>query len=446
MIIIRPVNNSVLPRCVAERLGNHLRVMPAVVVTGARQTGKSTLAQAFGERRYVTLDDFDALDVARRNPDAIIGGDQPVTIDEVQRAPDLLLAIQRAIDRNRRPGRFLITGSANLLLMRQISESLAGRASYLTIWPMTLREQAGQGVAGRWEEIVATPETEWDRMLADASAHPADWREVVTRGGYPTPALQLKSAEERAVWFDGYVRTYLERDLRELSEIASLTDFRRLMHAACLRLGGMINQSELGRDCALAQPTVHRWLNLMETSYLLVRLPAYAVHRTKRLIKSPKFYWSDTGLACHLAGTEAPGGALLENLVLHDLLVWRDSRREFAELFYWRTTIGEEVDFVVETGGKLLPIDVKADKRPRLADAKNLRAFRAEYGKKARAGLLLHAGNHLEWLAPDVLAVPWWRVLKENHRSRHAARGDQRGETGREKLFRRPHVGSIFTP
>ncbi len=405
------MNNYILPRCVAERLREHLRVMPVVVVTGARQTGKSTLAQALDGRRYVTLDDFDALDAARRDPDAILGGAQPVTLDEVQRAPDLLREIKRAIDRNRRPGRFLITGSANLLLMRHVSESLAGRAGYLTLWPMTLREQAGQGVAGRWEEILATPEPEWDKLLADVPAQPADWREAIARGGYPTPALQLKTAKERAVWFDGYVRTYLERDLRELSEISSLPDFRRLMHAACLRIGGMINQSELGRDCALAQPTVHRWLNLLETSYLLVRLPSYAVNRTKRLIKSPKFYWSDTGLACHLAGPGAPGGALLENLILQDLLVWRDSRRERAELFYWRTAIGEEVDFVIETEGKLLPIEVKAGNRPRLADAKNLRGFRAEYGKKARAGLLLHTGDQLEWLAPDVLAVPWWRML-----------------------------------
>jgi predicted AAA+ superfamily ATPase len=221
----------------------------------------------------------------------------------------------------------------------------------------------------------------------------------------------MKRAAERTVWFDGYVRTYLERDLQELASIESLPDFRRLMRAACLRLGQLVNQAELGRDVALPQPTVHRWLNLLETSYLLVRLPAYAVNRTKRLIKSPKLYWGDTGVALHLAGGPEPGGAHLENVVLNDLLAWRDAQIERPEVGYWRTAAGEEVDLVVEAGGRLLPIEIKAGARPRLADAAHLRSFRAEYGKRARAGLLLHAGSALEWLAPDVLAAPWWRVL-----------------------------------
>lgn len=172
-----------------------------------------------------------------------------------------------------------------------------------------------------------------------------------------------------------------------------------------------MNQTELGRDTALPQPTVHRWLNLLEISYLLVRLPAYAVNRTKRLIKAPKLYWGDSGVALHLSEMAEPGGAHLENLVLHDLLAWRDARLDRAELSYWRTAVGEEVDFVIEAGGKLLPIEVKTTARPRLADAANLRIFRQEYGRQARAGLLLHTGTTLEWLAPDVLAAPWWRVL-----------------------------------
>jgi hypothetical protein len=387
--------------------------MPAVVVTGARQTGKSTLAVdlAPGNRRYLSLDDLDVVDTARRDPDALVGGTEPVTLDEVQREPDLLRAVKRAIDRKRTPGRFLLTGSANLLLMRQVSESLAGRASYLTLWPMTRREQSGLGRCGLWDELLAARDDEWLDLLAAQPDTPEDWRALARRGGFPTPAVHLETAHERTIWFDGYVRTYLERDLQDLSAIAALPDFRRLMRAACLRMGQLLNQTELGRDVSLPQPTVHRYLNLLETSYLLVRLSAYAVNRTKRLIKSPKLYWGDTGLALHLAGDEAPGGAHLENLVLHDLLAWRDARLDRAEVFYWRTAVGEEVDLVIEAGGRLLPIEIKATGRPRLGDARHLRTFRAEYGKKARAGLLLHTGNTLEWIAPDVLAAPWWKVL-----------------------------------
>ena len=411
MIIIHGM--KALPRLVERALAERLRVMPAVVVTGARQTGKTTLVaeRIPGPRRYYSLDDFDVLDLARRDPEALVGGSAPVTLDEVQRAPRLLGAVKRAIDHARAPGRFLLTGSANLLLLRRISETLAGRASYLTLWPMTRREQRGQGRAGRWEELLAAPEEEWPGLLEAGDAQRGDWRALARRGGFPTPALYLKNATDRAIWFDGYVRTYLERDLHDLAAISSLPDFRRLMRAASLRLGQLVNQTELGRDVGLPQATVHRWLNLLEISYLLVRLPAYAVNRTKRLTKRPKLYWADTGLALYIGGQEEPTGAHLENLVLHDLLAWRDATHERAEIYYWRTVSGEEVDFVLEVGDQLLPIEVKATARPRPSDARHIRSFRQEYGEKARAGLLLHTGSAIQWLAHDVLAVPWWRVL-----------------------------------
>jgi hypothetical protein len=413
MIIIQGVNTEIRPRLVTASLEQRLRVMPVVVVSGARQTGKSTLARDLtpGRRRYVSLDELDAVDAARRDPDAQLGGSEPVTLDEVQREPDLLRAVKRAVDRDRAAGRFLLTGSANLLLMRRVSESLAGRASYLTLWPMTRREQRGFARCGVWEEMLAAGDGQWPALLAEQPKAPEDWRSLARRGGFPTPALHLRSHEERSIWFDGYVRTYLERDLMGLSAITALPDFRRLMRAACLRLGQLINQTELGRDVGLPQPTVHRYLNLLEMSYLLVRLPAFAVNRTKRLIKAPKLYWGDTGVALHLSDGTEPGGPHLENLVLGDILAWRDSRLQRVEVFYWRTSIGEEVDFVIEAGGSLLPIEVKSSNRPRLADAAHLRTFRREYGRKARAGLLLHTGDAVEWLAPDVLAAPWWRVL-----------------------------------
>ena len=401
-----------LPRLVEQSLSERLRVMPAVVVTGARQTGKSTLARELTPgRRFRSLDDLDILNLARRDADALVGGPEPVTLDEVQREPALLHAVKRAIDRRRTPGRFLLTGSANLALMRRVSESLAGRASYLTLWPMTRREQMGSGRCGVWEELFEGEDRDWLDLVKSQPDRQEDWRSLARRGGFPVPAVHLADDRERAIWFDGYVRTYLERDLQALSSISALPDFRRLMRATCLRLGQLVNQTELGRDVALPQPTVHRYLNLLETSYLLVRVPAYAVNRTKRLIKSPKLYWGDTGVALYLAQDSTPGGAYLENLILNDLLAWRDARLEQAEILYWRTSIGEEVDFVIEAGDRLLPIEVKATKRPRLRDARHLRTFRAEYGDRSRPGLLLHGGTITEWFTPDVLSTPWWRVV-----------------------------------
>jgi len=394
-------------------LSQRLRVMPAVVVTGARQTGKSTLVKVLTleKRSYFSLDDMDVFELARQNPEALVGGTAKVTLDEVQREPDLLLAVKRAIDSDRQPGRFLLTGSANLLLMQGVSESLAGRASYLTLWPMTRREQLGLGRCGLWEELVAAHDAEWPDLFNADTLGPEDWQAFARRGGFPTPAVHMTSAEDRTVWFDGYVRTYLERDLQVLSSIAALPDFRRLMRAACFRLGQLVNQTEMARDLSLKQPTIHRYLNLLETSYLLIRLPAYSVNRTKRLLKSPKLYWGDVGLAMHLSGMAEPTGAYLENIVLLDLLVWQCGRLQNTEILYWRTTTGEEVDLVIETDGKVLPIEIKSTNRPRIKDAMNLLAFQNEYGADARAGLLLHTGTAIEWLTTRVLAVPWWKVI-----------------------------------
>ncbi len=414
MIIIHAMSEDdspVLSRLLADPLRAALKTFPVVVVTGARQTGKSTLAQHLPkDRAYYSLDDFDVRERVATEPDSLLRDAKPITIDEVQREPDLLFAVKRAVDARRTPGRFLLTGSANPLLHHRVSESLAGRAVYLTLWPLTRAEVRGEARAGRWSELLRARDERWPALFEGDSTR-EDWRDLARRGGYPTPALQLTTPADRSHWFSGYTQTYLERDVRDLSTVSSLVDFRRLMRAVCLRVGTMLNQTEVARDVGLSQPSVHRWLDLLEASYQLVRLPAYAVNRTKRLIKSPKAYWSDTGLAMHLAGESEARGEHLENLVLTDLLAWRGSQPDAHEVMYWRTSTGDEVDFVIESGNTVLPIEVKATTRPTLSDAKGLRVFLDEYGKRSRAGLLLHGGSTVTWIADRVLAVPWWKVL-----------------------------------
>lgn len=405
--------NGLLPRALGDVLEHALRTSPVVVLGGSRQTGKSTLARlgAGGKSRsYLSLDDVDVLDRAQRAPDALVRDAPALTLDEVQRAPELLRAVKRAVDEARTPGRFLLTGSANLLLMKRVSETLAGRAVYLTLRPMTRLELAGRGTAGAWSELFRLDDRAWPQLLRGRQDGD-DWRDVARRGGYPTPAHHLRRAPERSLWHAGYTQTYLERDLRDLSAVDSLPAFRRLMRAACLRIGNLVNQTELGRDVGLPQPTVSRHLDLLEVSYLLVRLPAFAVNRTSRLIKTPKLYWNDTALALHLAGEDNPRGAHLENLVLGDLLAWSAGLLDAPQVMFWRTASGREVDFVVEWKDELLPIEVKAGPRPRTADVDGLRAFREEYGRRVRAGLLLHTGDAVSWLADGVLAAPWWSVI-----------------------------------
>ncbi len=404
-----------LPRFAARLLCKALTVSPIVILMGARQTGKSTLVQnepSLKDHLYLTLDDPDVRERARLAPDDLVRSAPLLTLDEVQREPDLLLAVKRAVDadRPRRNGRFVLTGSANLLLMQRVSESLAGRATYVNLWPLARRERLGGGAPGIWSTLLATPVTEWPNVVKVGDPAPADWRLSARQSGYPVPALDLPDQDARNLWFDGYVRTYLERDLQMLSMVDNLVDFRRLMRAASHRLGGLLNQTEIARDTRIPRATVQRHLNLLETSFQTFRLPAYSVNRTKRLVKGPKLYWSDPALALSLSGTSELTGAHLENLVLADLLVWRDGQVPAPEVLYWRTTTDREVDFVIESGDRVLAVEVKAA-GPRYADAAGLRLFQAEYAERFVGGLLLHGGNEIQQMSDGILAVPWWRIL-----------------------------------
>jgi predicted AAA+ superfamily ATPase len=425
MIIIPVVNrlqDAFLPRLLTPIVEESLGQFPVVVLTGARQTGKSTLVQHLPSapgRLYRTLDDFDVLARAERSPEALLEEGEHLTLDEVQRTPQLLRAIKRAVDRDRRKGRFLLTGSANLLLMRKVSESLAGRAMYLTLLPMTEREKRDSPDPGGWSGFLkGETAKDFARDIGASSAPPRDWAERVLIGGYPSVVL-AGSREERGRWFEGYVRTYLERDLQEVASISALADFRHLMRLTALRVGQILNQSELGRDAALSQPTVHRYLNLLETSYQIVRVPAFRKGRGARLIKSPKMYWGDTGLAGFLMDLSDPdevrrhrsAGALLENLVLAQLLAWRELEFPRPRVYYWRTAAGAEVDFVIESKGRLLPIEVKSSPRARPRESRSLELFLNEHPKSAPVGLLLYGGNEVITLTSRILAVPVGAVL-----------------------------------
>jgi predicted AAA+ superfamily ATPase len=381
-----------LSRALESTLEARLATFPVVVLSGARQTGKSTLARERGGegRRYRTLDDLEVLEQAREAPDALVHRDERVTLEEVQREPDLLRAIKRAVDENRRPGRYLLTGSANLELMTQVSETLAGRAVYLTLHPMTVAEVGGLGRTGSWDVFLDEEPSAWPTSLGGSALPPAwDWKDSARSGGFPEPATRL------------------------LSSIGDLVAFQRLVRASALRVGQVLNQAEIARDVGLAPTTAQRYLGLLQTSYQVVLLPPYAVSRTKRLVKSPKVYWADTGLALALAGLDEPTGSHLENLLVGDMLAWRETRVPRPEILYWRTHQGAEVDFVLETPGRLVPFEVKATRRLRMADAKHLRTFLAEYPKTASAGVVLYCGEEVHWLTEDILAVPIRHVIAQ---------------------------------
>ena len=403
-----------VPRAAGPLLRQALATLRVVVVMGPRQAGKSTFVRndpGTAGRPYYTLDDPDTLLRAQADPRAFVAA-APVIIDEVQRVPELVLAVKAAVDAqpDRRTGQFLLTGSANLLTLHGIAESLAGRAFYLQLWPMTRREQLGLAQTGIWGEFFFHPHDAWLDLVHAQSTPEAPWQDVVSRGGFPEPALHIEDEAARELWFRGYISTFLARDLPELRAVGRILDVERLMRAAALRIGNLLNLTELSRDTQIPTTTVRDYISLLATSYQVVRLEAYAVNRTKRLIKTPKLYWNDAAVGLRLGGGP-PRGAHFENYVLTDLLAWRDSLPERSEVMYWRTTTGIEVDFVVEREGALLGIEAKTTARPRPEDARGLRAFVEEYADTAVGGLLLHCGREVFWLHERVLAVPWWRVM-----------------------------------
>ena len=409
--------HEIKPRLQSPILAQVLTQYPVVVVHGARQTGKTTLVQGspIGQgRTFLSLDDFDVRDVAQSDPTALFIGRDCITLDEIQRQPDLLLAIKADVDRQRQPGRFLLTGSANLLLMERVADTLAGRAVYFSLPPLTWAEIEERGY-GRTLDILIEKETidQVVRALPASVPEPnKPLQEAVRAGGYPVPALAA-DARFRARWFDGYVQTYLERDLRQLSAIDQLMEFRRLMQLCALQNGRLLNTASLAADAGVAAATARRYINLLEISFQVTRVPAYAVNRGKRLVKAPKLLWTDTGLAAHLAGIADSDslvrgrewGFWLENWVGNHLLVWAGLRVPRLNITHWRTSNGREVDFVIETGRRLIPVEVKATPRPSSRDLAGLNAFLDTY-EAASFGVVACPCPAPKVLSSRVIALP----------------------------------------
>lgn len=380
--------------------------MPVVVLSGMRQTGKSTLLQHLPElakRRYITFDDYNTLEAARRNPEELLAGERPITIDEAQKFPEILSVIKRQVDRNRKPGQFILSGSANFLLLKNIAESLAGRAVYLTLYPFSRREKLG--ITGTEPSLIHFVKTGKFPKRNFQSIH---WRDVMA-GGMPT--VCLTGIKQPQVWFRGYEQTYLERDIRSLSQVADLISFRNLLHLVALRDAQVLKQSELARDAKLNVMTTSRYLSLMEASFVLFRLPPHLRNRTSRLVKSSKVYLADTGLAAFLVGLrtidehEPLKGALWENYILQNLQSILSAHSPDAAVTYWNIQGRYEVDFIIEVENKTIAVEVKQGTRFRDDDLMGLKAYLAS-SKKCMGGLLAYNGTEVLKLDERMWAVP----------------------------------------
>jgi uncharacterized protein len=428
-------------RQLAQRISESLLDTPVIVLNGARQTGKSTLLQSLvndapgnparGTARYYTLDDPAALAAATADPAGFLAS-QPgaVMIDEVQRAPELFLAMKYAVDQRRTPGRFILSGSANVMLLPRLADSLAGRMEVLTLWPLAQAELAGSTHNLVDTLFAASDSPAWQRLASLQGLVPDldDLRSRILLGGYPE-VITRSSEARRVAWFSAYLQTIVQRDIRDLAQIEGLAQLPQLLSVMAHKATGMLNSADLSRTLGLAQTTLKRYLTLLQTVYMVSLVPAWAPRESHRAQKAPKLFFNDSGLLAHLLGigkanlAALPGlhGGLLETFVfaeLQKLCGWAQGEGGVplgTQLMHYRTSSGAEVDFILQDRqGRIVAIEVKASTHITGDAFKGLRHLRELIGPQFHRGIVLHPGTQAVAFDPQLSAVPlqalWGRV------------------------------------
>lgn len=403
-----------IDRHIRPHLVEALSQMRVVCLLGARQAGKTTLVRSIADRehpaRYVSLDDQGARELARSDPVGFIGGGDRLAIDEVQRAPDLLLAIKQAVDSDDARGRFILTGSANLLTLPSIADALPGRVAYLTLWPLSRRELAGppgtfleNSFAGRVPNVKGAPSGR------------SGYAETVVRGGFPE-VVEGGTAERRRFFVD-YATSILGREVEELASVRDAGAASRVLRLVAARSGALANQSSIARELGIDHKTVANHLRALEQLFLVIKLPAWNTNLGHRVIRTAKLHVADTGMLCSLIGVDAKrletdggiAGSVFETFVVNEIVrqASADGLGPLLNLYHFRDRRGHEVDLVIEhAGGDVVAVEVKASATPRLRDISGLTELRDQLGERFRLGLLLHLGPDTIPMGDRISAVP----------------------------------------
>jgi predicted AAA+ superfamily ATPase len=394
-----------------KEVGRHFSV---VVLTGARQVGKTTLLRhLLPDAEHITFDPVIDIGNARSDPELFLSQlSPPVILDEIQYAPELLAVIKRRVDVNKKPGQYWLTGSQNLSVIKNIAESLAGRAAVLSLYPMSLGETISQPVC--WiESFLQDPEFFLKNPLSRITTQRSLF-EILWRGGYPG-LLELPDNLLHA-GLESYLRTYIERDIRVLSDIGNLQEFTRFVQLAANLSAQEINYSQLGREIGITPQTARRWLNLLISTFQWTEIPSFFGNSIKRLSGKNKGYLIDTGILCYLVHISSPKallgypklGALFETFVVQDLLKQINSLSSKPAMYHWRVHSGAEVNLILERDNYYFPIEIKCKSRPSKADAIGIKIFRETYPKlKTGPGLVIAPTESAFALGENCFAVPY---------------------------------------
>lgn len=385
----------ILKRELAKRVVEGAKYFPVVAILGPRQSGKTTLAKlAFKDHNYVSLEDLDLRFAAANDPRSFLlanGNEHGIIIDEFQHVPELLSYIQTIVDREQKPGYFILTGSQNFLMNQAITQSLAGRISIHTLLPLSIEELKENGI------LPSTMET------------------AVYDGGYP--AIYSKNIMPKD-FYRGYLRTYIERDIRQLTQVGDLRTFHTFVTLCAARIGQILNITSLGNECGISDATVKKWLSILEAGYIIFLLQPYHGNFGKRVVKKPKIYFYDSGLACHLLKIKKEDlivhpnkGNIFESFIICEILKWYENHDETPNIYFWQDKTGHEVDCIIESGRKVIPVEVKAARTINTRFFEGLSYWNQFKDHEPTNGYVIYAGEKQQMKGyPNVIS---WQSMEE---------------------------------